>query len=100
MVRPTPEPEPTATCATCNTRMVRLPDGIWRCPVDQRHGDRMWPDGSDDGAAHPYHVLAAAERLGSLLTVSPPRVVDAVVLDALETLLVRARAAVAVQGRP
>jgi hypothetical protein len=33
-------------CSTCDAQMVRLP-GMWRCPVDPRHGDRMWPDGEN-----------------------------------------------------
>lgn len=36
--------EPTATCSTCSAVMVRQPDGTWQCPLDRRHGDRMWPD--------------------------------------------------------
>jgi len=37
-----------ATCATCDARMVRLDTGEWRCPVDQRHGDRLWPDDPEE----------------------------------------------------
>ncbi len=43
------------TCSTCGSAMQEYPAGSrlapngpvgrsWFCPVDRRHGDRMWPD--------------------------------------------------------
>lgn len=78
------------TCSTCGAAMVPYPkalsalDQCWYCPVDRRHGDRMWPDAENrkpevsqshvplyPGAAHHAQTIAILVAKGYLASPNP-----------------------------